>query len=70
MEPDAEVAVFVVVLSEERFAERSGVLDRSEGAGDSVETFVSTCVGEFDDEEQVGNQRIESILGNRSETRS
>ena len=31
--------------------------------GHSVETLVSTYVGALDDEEQVGNQRIESILG-------
>lgn len=30
--------------------------------GQSVETLVSTYVGALDDEEQVGNQRIESIL--------
>ncbi len=31
--------------------------------GHSVETLVSTYVGALDDEEQVGNQRIDSILG-------
>ena len=30
--------------------------------GHSVETLVSTYVGALDDEEQVGNQRIDSIL--------
>ena len=31
--------------------------------GHSVETLGSTYVGALDDEEQVGNQRIDSILG-------
>lgn len=31
--------------------------------GHSVETLVSTYVGALDDEEQVGNQRIDSLLG-------
>lgn len=31
--------------------------------GHSVETLVSTYIGALDDEEQVGNQRIDSILG-------
>ena len=31
--------------------------------GHSVETLVSTYVGALDDEEQIGNQRIDSILG-------
>ena len=31
--------------------------------GHSVETLVSTYVGALDDEEHVGNQRIDSILG-------
>ena len=31
--------------------------------GHSVETLVSTYVGALDDEEEVGNQRIDSILG-------
>ena len=30
VEPDARVAVFVVVVGEERFAELAGVLDRAE----------------------------------------
>ena len=29
----------------------------------SVETLVSTYVGALDDEEHVGNQRVDSILG-------
>jgi len=31
--------------------------------GHSVETLVSTYVGALDDEEQIGNQRIDSLLG-------
>jgi len=31
--------------------------------GHSVETLVSTYVGALDDEEQVGNQRIDALLG-------
>ena len=35
VEPDAGVAVFVVVVGEERLAERSGVLDRAEDPGNA-----------------------------------
>lgn len=31
--------------------------------GHGVETLVSTYVGALDDEEHVGNQRVDSILG-------
>jgi hypothetical protein len=31
--------------------------------GHSVETLVSTYVGALDDEEQVGKQRIDAIIG-------
>ena len=31
--------------------------------GHSVETLVSTYVGALDDEEEIGNQRIDTILG-------
>ena len=37
--------------------------ETSSRLGHSVETLVSTYVGVLDDEEQVGNQRIDSILG-------